>query len=222
MISVIVPALNEEEVIGRCLRSVKNQRYSKKHEVIVVDNDSTDRTVEIAQKYADKVIFEEEKGKYAACNRGAREANGEILAFLDADTVVLENWLSEMSKAFEGPSVIGATCPVKPLNYDPVSFLYFNLYNKLVKASVQLRQPKIWGAALALRKDVFHKVGGFSNTVNFEDLDLVGRLKYLGEFVMMEDTLALSSPRTVKTKGLIGSFRHYFIRYIVKGIRYRT
>ncbi|MFP4046119.1 MAG: glycosyltransferase, partial [Candidatus Aenigmatarchaeota archaeon] len=56
MISVVIPALNEEKFIGQCLRSIKKQDYSGEYEIIVMDNGSEDRTVQIAEKYADKIF----------------------------------------------------------------------------------------------------------------------------------------------------------------------
>ena len=85
MISVVVPALNEEEWIVPCLESLTSQS-DHAYELIVVDGGSSDRTVELAERYADRVIVY--KGRVgAARNLGARSSRGEILAFMDGSDI---------------------------------------------------------------------------------------------------------------------------------------
>lgn len=221
MISVIIPALNEEEVIGKCLRSLRDQHYSEEFSVIVVDNGSTDRTGEIAKKYSDKVLFERERGKYAAGNLGAREAEGEILAFLDADTVVDENWIASIDNTFNDPQIVGATCPVKTLSHDWKSVFLLTFYDLFVRGTIKLGVAKSWGAVIIVRKKVFDLVGGFNERNNFEDLDLVAKVRDKGNFVMMDHTSAWTSEREIKKRGVIGTFKHYLVRYIAVGIQER-
>ena len=84
LVSVIIPAYNEEGDIELCLKSLKNQSR-KKIEVIVVDDGSTDRTVEIVKEHKVKLLKQNHGGPGAARNRGAKQAKGEILIFIDAD-----------------------------------------------------------------------------------------------------------------------------------------
>src|SRR5687767_3744901 len=92
MISFIIPAYNEEALLGRTLRalrfsageSLKNQR----HEVIVVDDASTDRTAQIAEQQGARVVSVNKRHIAAVRNAGAREAQGDIFIFVDADTTV--------------------------------------------------------------------------------------------------------------------------------------
>lgn len=221
MISVIIPALNEEAIIGKCLRSLKHQRYSKEYEIIVADNGSTDRTVDIAKTYADKVIVEEERGKAAAGNAGAKVAEGDMLVFVDADTVVPRNWMRTIDASMDNPVVIGGTCRVAPLKYDPKSHVVFSIYDLFVRHSIKVKEPKTWGAVIIVRKEVFDAVGGFQKLTRFEDQDLVARIKDMGEFIMIDETLALTSPRRVRDMGILETIKFYFIDYLTEVIRDR-
>ena len=92
-ISIIIPTLNEEKYIERCLKSLKNQSF-RNFEIIVSDSYSTDDTVKIAKKYGAKVVLTKKTGPAAGRNEGARKAKGSILVFLDADTFVTKKFLA--------------------------------------------------------------------------------------------------------------------------------
>ncbi len=94
-VSVIIPAFNEEKFIEQCLLSVKNQTF-KQLEIIVVDDGSKDRTVEISKKYADFVINQNHLGCGRARNAGAKAASGEILVFIDADMRLHEECIEKL------------------------------------------------------------------------------------------------------------------------------
>jgi len=85
IISVIIPAANEEKTLPFCLASLKKQTFSN-FEVIVIDNNSTDKTAAVAQKFGAKVVSEKKQGIIYARERGFQEAKGEIIARTDADT----------------------------------------------------------------------------------------------------------------------------------------
>ncbi len=87
-LSLIIPAFNEEKYIGRLLTSIAELPLTSVKEVIVVDNNSTDKTQEIARSFKNvTVVTETRKGVAFARSRGAELATGEIIAFLDADTL---------------------------------------------------------------------------------------------------------------------------------------
>jgi glycosyltransferase involved in cell wall biosynthesis len=99
-ISVIVPAYNAGTTIASCIDALLAQRISEPFEIVVVDNGSTDSTVEIADRYPQvKVLRQERPGAPSARNLGAREARGSILCFTDADCEPVPSWLEAMSSA---------------------------------------------------------------------------------------------------------------------------
>jgi glycosyltransferase involved in cell wall biosynthesis len=101
-VSVIIPVYNEEKTLKQCLKSVINQKYDN-FEIIVVDNNSTDKTKSIIQSLQKndkkiKYVFEEKKGRGSARNAGIKNASGEIIAMTDSDCIVPKNWILEITK----------------------------------------------------------------------------------------------------------------------------
>lgn len=97
-VSVIIPALNEEKYLPRCLESLSHQSRKEHFEIIVVDGGSIDRTAEIAEEYAHKVIVKPSPVGVAR-NLGAKHAEGKILAFIDADTMACKSWTEEIARS---------------------------------------------------------------------------------------------------------------------------
>jgi glycosyltransferase involved in cell wall biosynthesis len=106
-ISIVVPVHNEERLIEGCLRSLLALDYPRdRYEIIVVDNNSTDRSREIVERFPEvKLLSEKQQGDFAARNRGLSEARGEIIAFTDSDTAPFPDWLQRIREAMQPPEV---------------------------------------------------------------------------------------------------------------------
>jgi glycosyltransferase involved in cell wall biosynthesis len=106
-ISIVVPVHNEERLIEGCIRSLLELDYPRdRYEIIVVDNNSTDRSREIVRRFPRvKLLREPEQGDFAARNRGLRESRGEIIAFTDSDTAPFRDWLKQIREAMRPPEV---------------------------------------------------------------------------------------------------------------------
>jgi cellulose synthase/poly-beta-1,6-N-acetylglucosamine synthase-like glycosyltransferase len=113
-ITAIIPTLNEEEFIEECLINLKNQSYPI-DEIILIDSGSEDRTVEIASKYVDKILFGMKNIGY---NReiGRLNAKNELIFSTDGDTIVPENWIEKAIKYFDDPDVVAVTGSIMPRN----------------------------------------------------------------------------------------------------------
>jgi glycosyltransferase involved in cell wall biosynthesis len=109
MISVVIPALNEERYLGKCLESLMRQDYHHSFEIIVVDNGSTDNTVSIANSYGVNVISEFRRGAAWARQRGFESATSAIIASTDADTILPVNWLSQIDLLFRENRILPVT-----------------------------------------------------------------------------------------------------------------
>jgi glycosyltransferase involved in cell wall biosynthesis len=109
-ISVIIPTLNEERVLGQCLESLKRMNFSFGNvEIIIVDNGSTDKTIQVANQYAAifRLTLTEKKGVHISAlrNLGAARARGNIFVFLDADCLVPREWLSFALNCFNAEDI---------------------------------------------------------------------------------------------------------------------
>lgn len=164
-ISVIIPAYNSEQTIERTIESILDQNFSSdKYEIIVVDNGSKDRTVNIVKKYPVRIVTYEEKGSYKARNKGACYARGEILAFTDSDCVADENWLNEIEEEFKDSNLHavqgqGSLTQMKDSKVKMECFVgeYFSEIIRSMGEKKRLGDTKNF----AIRKWVFKKVGGF-------------------------------------------------------------
>ena len=107
--SIVVPTYNRAARIGYCLEALRKQDCSVEFEVIVVNDGSTDDTLQILKQYQGvRVISQANAGPAAARNRGVQEASGEFVLFTDDDCEPVPNWLEEMLKPFDDPEVVGA------------------------------------------------------------------------------------------------------------------
>jgi glycosyltransferase involved in cell wall biosynthesis len=108
--SVIVPAYQAEGTIGACVRALNAQTLPRdRYEIIVVDDDSTDRTANVAREAgADRVLTVPHGGPAAARNAGVDAARGEIVLFTDADCEPSPEWLERMVAPLADPGVTGA------------------------------------------------------------------------------------------------------------------
>jgi len=123
MISFIIPVYNAEETIGKCIESIMNQDLEIEKEILVIDNGSADRSLEIAQSYPDVRCFRESKrGPAATRNKGLENAKGDYIAFVDSDVVLPKDWLSKgMEKLKNNTSLAAVGGPGKSVEKNPIS-----------------------------------------------------------------------------------------------------
>jgi len=192
-ISVVVPALNEEKLIEKCLQSLSNQSLSRKdYEIIVVDGGSTDKTLKIADKYADKII-KNIKSIGKARDIGLRKAKAEIVAYTDADTIVPNNWLDCMLTSYED-GVLGVTGPIKPLENKILGKISFFIYNSILQTGVLLKEWGAIGNNFSVKKKAVQKVGGFIFPV-YEEFEIWTKLNKIGRTRYISDLYVVTSAR---------------------------
>ncbi|MBU1565905.1 MAG: glycosyltransferase [Proteobacteria bacterium] len=188
-ISVVIPVCNCELTIAQCLDSVVCQDYPN-YELLVVDDGSTDRTVDICQTYPNiKMIRVTNGGPSRARNIGIKMATGEILAFTDGDCIAEPNWLSELTRGFDRPRVAGVGGDQKSPHDETVFGRRVQDVLKLLGVvtyytqtiSVMTETPHNPSCNAAYLKSVLAEVGGFDeNLWPGEDVDLDIRIRLKG------------------------------------------
>lgn len=186
-LSVVIPALNEEKMIGETLRSLKQALAGVRAQVVVVDNGSSDATVDIAHKAGAHVVVAPGVAIGAARNRGAEEAQADVLLFLDADVTVTEAW-SELlpdvtAKVAADPDLVtGSFCI--PSGDSWIERCWFENIARRQKTA------HLGSAHLIVARRAFRAVEGFDETLTTgEDFDLCQRLKRNGARIVNDQRL---------------------------------
>ena len=204
LISVVIPAYNEEQYLHRCLAALARQTYpAGRFEVIVVDNGSTDATAEIARRYGVRVVTEPRKGVAHARQAGFAAARGAIIASTDADTVVPPFWVARIAEYFRADPALGAV-------YGPVHWPDGRQMEQLLVrypvtwglwASNRVRRSLWWGSNFAVRREVFWEAGGFPvqwGAGSGEDTDLARRVRRIAPVRFDPDLVVYASSRRVR------------------------
>jgi len=174
--TVVIPALNEEEFIGDCLRSLRDQTLPPA-EIIVVDNGSTDRTVEIAEGLADRVIVMPDVRIGVLRQAGAEAAENPIIVSTDADTTHPTFWLKKLLRPFSDPNVVAVGGPIRSSIPGPMEDLYAKGLSTTASTGL------FSGANMAFRRDALLKSGGYAKVRKGEDWALSTRLRSQGRIV---------------------------------------
>jgi glycosyltransferase involved in cell wall biosynthesis len=217
-ISVIIPAFNEEAYLGACLDAVMANIGDKALEVIVIDNNSTDGTRAVAERYpAVTYVFEPEKGITRARQRGFLTAKGDILAYVDADTHPPAGWIEQIWDQF------GKNKELATLS-GPYSFYDLRgLRNRVASGWFVAARPlygiigyMLVGGNFAIRRDVLEKMGGFDPNIEFygEDADIAKRAKKHGQVLFHPRFVMPTSGRRLQKQGYLRMAGIYLINFL--------
>ena len=186
-ISIVVPTLDEEKTLSATLAPLREPQVL---EVIVADGGSGDGTQEIAARFADRVI-EARRGRAAQMNAGAKLAQGDILLFLHADTIVPTGFAAAIVRALTDADVIGGRFD---LELDDRGVAY-----RTIAAMIRLRSR--WtraftgDQALFIRRDAFERLGGYPDEPLLEDLALSVAMKRAGRIACLRERVVTSARR---------------------------
>jgi glycosyltransferase involved in cell wall biosynthesis len=200
MVSIVIPAFNEEAFLPRLLASIKAQDFTD-YEVIVADNSSKDATRAVAEKFGARVVDGGIPG--AGRNRGAEVARGEYILFLDADTVIPEGFISKILARFEKEFIDICIPWVKPI--DGTKSIYATIYqfsNTFFKLMESL-QPQGLGVCILTTSRLHRRIGGFSEKQRVsEDFDYINRASLIGRFRVYTNVYVYHSVRRYKAEGV--------------------
>jgi glycosyltransferase involved in cell wall biosynthesis len=190
-ISVIIPAHNAAWIIADCLQAVFESKL-RDFEVIVVNDASTDQTVEIVRQFPCTVLTTPFKsGPGAARNLGAANASAETLVFVDADVLIRPDSLAAVAAAFERDPGLAALfgsyeAAAAPSNFTSV---FKNLQHHYTHQTSNEQANTFWSGFGAVRRTVFEEVGGFPNGRKMEDIELGYRLTLSGHQIRLRKDL---------------------------------
>ena len=200
MISFIIPAHDEEQLIGRTLSAIRESArvLGEPYEVIVANDSSTDRTGEIALQQGARVVAVNHRQIAATRNAGAREAIGDMLFFVDADTLVTEPVLRSAVRALRCGKV-GGGCSVRFDGSVP-------LYAAVMEYVLRLLLPALGlapGCFIFCTRQAYLAAGGFDESLfATEEVAFCQRLKRLGRFVMLRE-FVITSARKLRVRSAL-------------------
>jgi glycosyltransferase involved in cell wall biosynthesis len=209
-ISVVVCTLNEEKYVGACLSRLKKQTI--KPEIILVDGHSKDKTVKIAKKYADKILYDHGRGISDARNVGWKAASADVVAYCDCDSKPQLNWTKKILHYIKGRNAVSGPL----ISYDGTKKLKrdFKLFaNLFPRFASKVGYQCIWGANMAFKKKTLRK---FPFKLRFlEDFYMSKRLRKTKQNKFISKlTLPVSSRRFKKS-----FYRDCFKFYIIGGTK---
>jgi glycosyltransferase involved in cell wall biosynthesis len=200
MISFIIPAHNEEALLGRTLTALDEaaQKVGEPYEIVVSSDASTDRTDEIALSHGARVVSVAHRQIAATRNAGAAAATGEILIFVDADTMITEAALRAALRELEGGAVGGGAA----VRFDggPLP-LYARILERLLPPVLRLLKLAP-GCFIFCTRDAYVAASGFDETLYAtEEVGFAKRLKDCGRFVILRE-FVVTSARKLRARSL--------------------
>ncbi len=223
-ISFIIPARNEEAYIGKTIEHILGQPEQLVKEIIVVDNNSTDKTAEVAAAYPKvKVLKETVSGTNRARQRGVDASSGDIVGFIDADNWVAPDWSKTAIEYLTKPGVVGVAGIYDYRDTGPIA-RFFTLYGFLLIA-----YPVYWlvhnllrlgsvvqGGNLAVRRDALEKIGGLDVNYVFygDDVNTGKRLRRVGKVIFTPRLVTSASARRFKKHGYFSTVSRYFLNFV--------
>jgi glycosyltransferase involved in cell wall biosynthesis len=213
-VSIIIPALNEENMLPRLLDSIKAQDFDG-YEIIVADARSVDKTREIAAAYGCRVV----DGGLPAVGRnaGAAVAQGEFLFFLDADVVLPKGFIRNVYNEMQDCYFDLATCEIRPLSDYRLDRVLHRMINLAVLLNLRM-DPKAFGFCIFVTRRLFRRINGFDETIYVaEDNDFVKRASEFSTLRYLRSAHIRVSIRRFEKEGRLA--------YMKKGIKlnlYRT
>jgi glycosyltransferase involved in cell wall biosynthesis len=226
-LSIIIPAHNEEMLLGQCLVSLHHAIHAagldtSQYEVIVVNNGSTDSTPQIASQHGARVIEEPTKGITRARQAGFQMSRGELIAHIDADTEVPVQWIRyALSELARRPDLLALTGPVVyhdlPLHARALVhffYLFAHLFH-LLHHSILGVGATLQGGNCVIRRSALERIGGYDTSIEFygEDTDMARRIGEIGRIRWTWSFFLYTSGRRIAKEGMFMTGVRYGLNY---------
>lgn len=203
MISFIIPAYNEESLIEETVSQLREgaDQLELDYEIIVVDDDSSDRTSQLAVAVGAKVVHAKNRQISATRNDGAKAAQGDIFIFVDADTLIPTSTLRAALRALENGAV-GGGATIKFRGKIPLAAQMFAMIVQLSMGFAKL----VGGCFMFMTRKAYEKAGGYDESIYAsEEIWLALALKRQGKFVVLNENV-FTSGRKIREYGLLKIF----------------
>ena len=199
-LSIIIPTHNESHFINKTVDAVFSNKFSSQIPgMIIVDSGSTDNTVEKLVGYELKIVshIPEKSGKYELLNRGAQESKGDVLIFLDADTLLPQNYDLCIMRVLKNKNVVGGAFE---FTLDGSEF-GLRVVEAINRMRYRLRSSFYGDQGLFVRREIFFKAGMFPKRRLFETSELCKKLRKYGKLTLVSEKI-LTSPRRFTEGGI--------------------
>ena len=223
-LSFVIPAHNEEAIIGKCLEAVVRESKGQNDvEVIVVDNASTDGTAKVASSYPGvTVVHEPHKGIVWARRAGFLASHGDLIANVDSDNILTPGWIKKVMHEFEeDPNLVTLSGPF--IYYDLprmarlfTRFFYYISYIMYLLSRFVFRIGSVvQGGNFVVRRTALEKIGGFDTSISFygEDTDIARRMNKVGEVKFTFSLPIYSSGRRLAKEGALTTGLRYGLNF---------
>lgn len=199
MISVIIPSLNEAATLESFLQNLLSQ--GGRFEIILADGGSTDGTLEVLNRFPGIRLIKSGGGRGRQMNEGAREARGEILLFLHADTTLPADALLKIEECLADSSVAAGSFSLE--------FDHRGTFFRILSSFSRINHPffTYGDQGLFLRASTFRRIGGFKEIPVMEDVEIQERLRKIGRFIKLREPVVTSARRYLRN----GPLRQHFL-----------
>jgi len=224
LLSFLIPARNEQNYIGDCIKSILSENISTPYEIIVIDNASSDDTSRTAKQHNVRVVLEKKVGLSFARQRGFLESKGNLLVYIDADTRLQSGIIEKICRSFEMNHSLVALSPSWTY-YDVGSNLnaFLGMYQDFVWSvmhtvrSLFKKSDFLTGYMMVIRKSTLEKVGGIDHDYPFygEDIAISQKLHKYGVIFFDKQIKVKTSSRRYKRLGVFKTSWRYFFMYFM-------
>jgi len=224
-LSFVIPAYNEEDLIGKCLDSILKQAADRPDdiEIIVVNNTSTDRTREVASSFPGVIIVNEsKKGLVNARRAGFLASSGDFIANIDADTMLTPGWIDKVLKAFaDNQNLVALSGPHIFHDLSRAFNLWVRLFYGVAFASYLMNRfvfqvgSMLQGGNFVIKRSALQKIGGYNLEFDFwgEESDLARRLHPIGDVKFTFNLPIYASGRRIAAEGKLTTAWRYGVNY---------
>ncbi len=224
-LSFVIPAYNEEKQIGQCLDSILREMKTGDYdvEIIVVNNASTDRTREVVAQYKEvRIVDERRKGIVWARRAGFLAATGDLIANVDADTMLTPGWIKKVFEEFSrDQKLLALSGPFIYYDLSPktlflIKFFYYVGYlTYLINHFIFRTSAMLQGGNYVVKKSALESIGGYDTKIEFygEDTDIARRVNKIGKVKFTFNLPMYSSGRRIKGEGPFTIGLRYTLNY---------